>query len=117
MADLAGGADVGAGIVVDRDGHVDAVFEVLLDRDDRCELAGEDDVECVGAALRPQAHVIADAEFAITDVQRFDLSRRAHRAVKAHELVAGQRVCALQQRGGRADRDRRPIVFLHPSAS
>lgn len=91
MPDLAGGADIRSGVVVDRHRQMEATFVILFDGDDRCNLSAKNDVKGIGAAARLQADAIAVAQLRVTNLDGFDSSRGPHRPVQAHELFAVRR--------------------------
>ena len=73
MADLAGIADVGTGVVLDDDRQVAALLEILLDGLDPGQLALQGDIENIGSPPRLQADPIAAANFVSSDVDALQL--------------------------------------------
>ena len=55
-------AKVLARVVVEDDAEMDPVFEIAFDRNNRCPLSGEQQVECVRPAAGLETHVLARLE-------------------------------------------------------
>ena len=103
VAEAAGGAEVAAGVVLDRDHEVDGALRVLLDRVHDGDPAVQREVEHVGALPRAQAHAAAAAHLDAADLdgvgpEALERLPAAHRRAIPNSRIAPCRRMQLRPR-------------------